>query len=425
MTNFSQEAVGDDLSNTDWCYMKFDVSVQCVINFNYLSSIAPDLAPADSAKTQSAAEIMKVIRSRLMRRRRKFEVLFNGINLIPKAQEGLTGTVDAKNGAIPQSCTISQLTNNTFLCVYRIVGHYWENNDIDPDRNPIVKNEAGAPVLFNRWTETQEVDNHNYTTRTRTGKFIIRSDNADGLIADQVRTQLASVGVPKGFLRERATYTISADGLGISYTIIDKEAFKLPPPGAFSARGRYIESTPKKMGAIRIGEVTISLKGDKETDQSFLIQQGLAICASKLNIRGRILRQETFANGGPIAGSILESASVAQGMYENEIEVTMRMMFGATHQRNQGLAAFASMNTVTPGSDFGIGKTPPYLVRGTSNFLLEAAAYYDPSIQFRFMTTHTRPFATRENPEVVRGNQIVLPSGDSREVGRAGLNKEP
>jgi hypothetical protein len=80
-----------------------------------------------------------------------------------------------------------------------------------------------------------QIDKFMASTRTRSGTFIIRSDNAERITADQIRTQMAVLGVPNGFQRESATYTQSTDGLSIKYDIVDKEYFKAPPQDAFEA----------------------------------------------------------------------------------------------------------------------------------------------------------------------------------------------
>ncbi len=396
-SRFNQEAVRDE-SDTDWHMTKIEVICQCVLNTAYLQAIAPDLIGLFSV--ENAADIMNVIRTRLLTHRKTLSVQFNGTELIPQPQGNNPGTVDAANGPKPQSCIITQLTNTTFLVTYHIIAHYWENTEVDEASANGVVNNPGNNVLFNRWEETAEIDDCNYTRRIRNGRFKIRSDNVDGTIADNIRSKMAVVGVPEGFMRESSHYTISPDGLAIAYRVTDKEVFKMPPNPAFKADGEYIESTTMK-GVQRWGQVRVKLQGDRATDQNELIKKSVIICSSKLSINGA--SQTDIAKGF----SILDMASIQVGMYENYVECNMRArMKPRTKGRIDGVAGinFKSM-TETPLSPF-TQKRPAYRDFGTAGFLLQAAAYYDPNIT----TT------------------VLSPTGQlsvGQEVGTAGRTLEP
>lgn len=420
ITQFSQEALGDDKGDTDWCYTKFDITVQCVLNANYLALVAPDLIRGDgSLATTNASDIMAVIRSRLLQRRRAFSMTFNGAQLIPESAGGVPGTVDARNGPIPKSCDVRQLTNTTFLMTYNIVAHYWENNDVSQN-NPIVKNKKGSQILYNRWSETVDFDHCQYTKRTRQGKFIIRSDNQEGNIADQVRQQMAIVGVPPGFLRESSHYTVSPDGLGIEYTIVDREVFKLPPAPAFESEGYYRESTTHAVGTIRSCECRVKLKGDKFTDQSALITKAIGIASNKLFTRSKQL-------GGRNAIIRILEASLEVNLYKNEVEYVAIYMMSATPERLaeigedpiNGVAGFAGIKTDTPLSD-GVTTPPKYFGRGTASLLLKAAAYFDPNLLNQQLMPDT---GTAANTLVTRGYGAQQ-FGVGLEVGQAGNEKE-
>ena len=412
ITSFQQEAVGDDISNTDWAYTKFDITVQCVLNAAYLGLVAPTLISGGNPVTDNPALIMKLLRSQLLKRRRALSITFNGVELIPQPtavvtddENSVTGTVDARNGPIPISCTIMDMTNVTFLMVFRITAHYWENNTVNP-ANPvqddIVTNQTGNNVLFNRWTESVDIDNCNYTTVSRDGKFVIRSDNPTGQIVDKFRSQMAILGVPPGFLRESSHYTVSPDGLALQYRVTDKEVFKMPPDPAFTADGDYYESAPVRGGQIIYLECRVRLKGAKDTDQSELIQTALNVAATKIRKRGKVRNPTTGFN-------IMESAGVRVKLYENEVEVTLKAMATPDNKRVFTLDGFYDMSTETPLSTDADDYSPNYPIRGTANQLIQAAAYYDPSLKSIKMGSD---------------GQLVGVAG-GLEVGQAGANKEP
>lgn len=521
-TTFSQDVVRDE-SGTDWHLTKFEIKTACIINANYLAMLAPDLFVAGNPVTSNPADIMAVVQPRLMQHRRDLSFTFNGVELIPRPQQGLTGTVDAMNGPKPQSCTYTLLTNTTFLMTYYIIAHYWVNNKVNPrdqaaihaallsvdaaedvltlaretgddfviaaaeaalqaakDRldalgAPLVVNQPGNDVLYNRWSESVTIDEQNYTRRTREGKFIIRSDNADGKLADELRSQMAVVSVPDGFVRESARYTVDQSGLGLSYTIIDKEVFKQPPGKAFKAQGYYIESTPLLMGGVRFAEVVVTLWGDKSGDQSELASLAVRVASNKLDARGK--------QGQAFKAAIFKDASMRMQLYENKVEFRIKAMIGPDKARTFGQAgaiggvraflhgvfginviqavrgalgegaapnpgagagaagvgaaaaaqrlpapapdnplnSFVGMDASAPGSDDD--STPPsFLDRGTASLLLQAAAYYDPSLRDTKLGPG-KPFG--DNAKSVKESSHTQLTGTARKVGEAGKTKEP
>lgn len=455
-TSFKQEAVMDDVSGTDWCYTKYDIQIQCVINTQYLPTIIPvyqDI-PAGPGVTNfdNPAKIMVYVRNQLLKPRKHLSMRFNNTELIPQSfdfnapadadglQPLLRGTVDAKNGPLPQSCVYNQLTNTTFLLTYHIIANYWETGTVTGNANqlnpppgggiftPPVE-QTGNCVLFNRWSETMDIDNANYTTRTRDGKFVIRSDNDSGIIADQLRSQMAVVGVPPGFVRNSSKYTVDPSGLGISYTIIDREVYRLPPYPAFEAQGEYTETVGMLGIYPRFAEVHLVLKGggNTATSQGRLLQAALDICTAKLkangapinNIGGNINHQGEIDESQ--AASFLTDGSIKVSMYENKVEVFMRAMKILAYStapfdqippnRIDGISFPEGINikamTNTPadpwppnqGSTNNPGQ-PNYKDYGNAGRILHAAAYYDPALRNAFLNK-----SAGQNIQVPQGNE--------------------
>ena len=241
-TQFNQDAVYDDQGGADWILTKFDISVQAIIHPNHLNQMIQDAGLIASPNMQNPANIMNVVRLRLMQPRKDFHYFVNGVDLIPKKPALYLGTVDAKNGPQPQSCVITQLTEASFLITYRIIANYWERISTDGNLTDVTTSLSSNPVLSNRWSETVEIDNCNYSKHTREGKFTIHSDNSASAIADMARRMSVATGITDGFLRESSTYTVSPDGLSVTYKLVDKEQFKMPPKGAYEASGEYEET---------------------------------------------------------------------------------------------------------------------------------------------------------------------------------------
>ncbi len=367
----------DDMGDTDWYLQKFDIETQCLINTDYLAALAPSLV----GQVNDPATIMQLIRAKLMTHRKELSVTFNDRELIPQVLVGNPGTVDAQNGPKPQSCDFVEMTNTMFIMRYHIIAHYWENNEFEEDD---VQNVAGNAVLYNRWSETVDIDNRNFTTRTRDGKFIIRSDNPQGKIADELRTQMAVVGVPDDFLRVRSHYKVDPSGLAIQYQVVDQEVFTKPPDPAFKAQGYYRESTTIN-GAKRYGEVFIHLEGDRNTSQVKLMKLAIDVASGKMAKEGARL------TGDPRKGfQIIENAVLHQDLYDNVVEFSIRGLIAATKERLKPgggkitsialdpIAGFTGISSRTPRSDPTYH--PAYKDRGTASILMQAAKYFDPNL---------------------------------------------
>ncbi len=390
LTEFLQEPVADDVGGVDRCLTRVTMTAQTIIHFAYLRMLASSLMDGNNPLTRNPADIMNAIRDKLLGYRKRWSVKINEVEQVPAIQDGNAGVVDAQNGPMPQFCNVTDLTDSSYLMTYKVVGHYWENPQIGtsslstnpgPGGSGLVTNKRGASVLFNRWSETVDINGLNYSTRVREGKYKIRSDNANGEIADALRDRMAVVGIPQGFLRDGSSYAVTPDGLAISYRVTDKEVFKMPPAPALKATGTYYETTTN-YGYKRFGGVRLSLEGGKTTDQAKLLETAVGVASSKLVIAGALLNAQT---GG---FAFLDHSMIEVDMYENRVSVDMRCLMKPGGGGGNGLVGsrFTGVNmrfgkmTFTPQSD-GVSYKPSYPIRGTADLpLLKAAAYYDPSI---------------------------------------------
>ena len=382
-SSFNQEAVPDE-SGTDWTLMKFDISVSCVVGVDYIRLLLPDLEGASNP--DSAAAIMNLVRVRLLQRRKTLSVVVNGVELIPARMNNQPGTVDAKNGPIPQSCLVTELSSETFMVSFHIIAHYWQNLREGVTQDLVLRNTNGGAVISNRWTEMVDMDDCMKSTKTRNGTFTIRSDNRQGLIADLLRAQMAVVGIPDGYLRKSSRYEISADGLSVKYSITDEEYFKPPPAGVYRAQGTFTMTT-SKLGVFTYAECRVKLTGTQSnslTPQNRLVQLAVGMAAQKVYIAGAKTLAEDKQKGKGF--SMLESANVAVEMWENSVTVSIRAMVQKGKKRIDGVSfapdAYLKNAAVTkvPGCE-GPRPRPTYYDRGTAGIILQAAAYYDPSLE--------------------------------------------
>ena len=446
ITKFDQRALYDP-SETDWYCVEFDISANCTINSSYIQ------VNTGGSNATNPADITGLLTTLLLKSRKTLSVKFNGVELIPQ-KAGVTGTVDAQNGPKPQFCNIISMTDTTFLLLYGIKASYWVNAKVNAN-SPIISNQAGSPVLYNRWSETADIDTYNYTKRTREGKVLIRSDNKQGFVADQVRNQMAVVGVPENFLREDSNYVVDPSGLGLAYRVTDREVYKMPPKPAFTAEGEYTESAPKAGGPIRYGEVRVRLKGartlptTKVDPQTYLVQTAISVAVGKLT-----------ANCDGLKPYNIIDARVSVGLYDNWVEVYMKAMYELSEKEIAVTPAVSVANaiiagvlgapltiafpaftgigtkikgpgagpngvgpgmTYTPGTDGEEVYTPPYLNRGSAGLLLQTAAYYDPSLADNELVAGA-PITSNNPLTATRDGRVQLNHG--LQPGRAGLTPE-
>lgn len=444
-TTFEQDVVYNQ--DVDWYLTKYSITVQCLINGAYIAEISSRIA----ADTTNPARIMQIIRNKLMQPRKLLSYQVGGVEMIPqRLRDNMNatiqpGTVDAQNGPKPISCTYISLTNTTFLLQFAIEAHYWENNDPTRIANPLNKNLKSNPVLFNRWTESVDFDQSLYCTRTREGKYVIRSDNAEGGSADFFRASMASLALTPGCMRTVSRYKISPDGLGIDYTIVDKEVFRRPPPPAYEASGEYAESVADNGGLRRFCVATVRLRGSRTGQrqavtpnpnpkavlnpplitnptnaieaQMQLFSVAVAIVSRKLRING-----VAFPSIGNKNGTVLEGGYFKTDMYKNEVECMLKVSANPRTRgdprdvRMEGWPAisFARGITATPFSD-GLDYTPILPIRGTlpiaaPGLMLQTARYYDPNIASMVMNAST-------------GQLTPNPPGTT--IGTAGKTLEP
>lgn len=383
-TSFSQESVFES-SDTDKLYTKTDATCQCVINTDYIATIGGGAAGGP-------AEIMSTIRAKLLQPRKALSITFNGTNLVPAQPAGKT--VDAKNGPHPMSCSYQLLTNTTFLMSFRIVTYQAEGS----------RGELNTTALSDRWTESIEFDAGSYGTRRRDGVVIISSSNPAGQQAKNIQNQLAVVGIPKGFVRQSSRYEVSPDGLELRFSVVDQEKFYMPPDPAYEAAGQYKERSPK-MGAFRWAEMNVRLKGRKDVKQGDLLNTAAGVCASKLLMQGG-----NIAGGGPGGALVanaqgffarLEETVFTISNYENEVEVYMRAMLPPYRQAiKDGVAGvlFEAM-VATPRGSIPPTPSPLHYRTGTSDFLPQAAAFFDPD----FGKTRLQPETGQLTPGTIPG----------------------
>jgi hypothetical protein len=371
-----------DESGTDAVYTKIDLTVQVLINKAFFTMMGLQT-------TDALADGMRYIRYKLLQPRKALSVKVGDKDLVPGQQiKNQNRTVDAKNG--PQTkCTITELTENSFLVTFQAIGHYWENYNNNVATATAGRNQDGNSVISCRWSESQEIDARNFSKRIRDGVYIIRSDNTDRRNSGfpDFLSGLAVCGINPGFVRKVARYTVQPDGLAVRFYLEDQEVYLMPPLPAFEAQGYYSETTQQN-GATRYGECWVKLYGNKgdtagEDSKDVLLTTALLVMIKKLKQVNTGDKGSIIAAPAPLRDRVLISSLIKTELYDNVVEVRAVYQLGPYARKRAGgvdSIDFTGLLNYPFGSEPGTPR-PATSDRGSSRLLLQAAAYFDPSLR--------------------------------------------
>lgn len=209
---------------------------------------------------------------------------------------------DVKNGPFPEIVSLTNLTGNHSCHLrFRVTCHVRDC--------PL----GGPQWLSNRWEERVSLDGKKgITTRTRTGKLIIRP----GPFGADAFRGVATPPIPEGFDRITEDIAIQSDGLALTYTFVDRDAAVLPPEGATDSSGEFRVAADR--GVFRYAECSIHLTGDPKQTKERLVALATVVAIDRLEAAGLAKDKE--------GTWILLNAGIAEKMYENEVSVTVRAL---------------------------------------------------------------------------------------------------
>lgn len=353
----AQEPQYED-GGTDYEYTKNTFHVTGLVA--YVSpGLGGPLGPGLITDGASAAYIAAAIRHDFLVPRKPFYFIVNGSTYM-QVPSGL----DVKNGPKPISCNVTAIHGDQVFYVDYTIEVYSKECS------------TALNFLTHRWEDSVSIDQDKRTTATRSGRITCRSDILAN--ADQLRG-IVSLPVPQGFVRTKADYKLSRDGLVLQYTFVDHEVDCQPPTlaGATQAEGQFLESctTPHGVGN-RSGEVRVKLKAGADGQTDVLIQQALRIAIMRLGGELAGPTDDLTKTGKPM----LKGFSVEESLYTNEVNCTLKFLRAQPKARKGGvpITDLEQWGVFPDGSD-GVG--PPELGdRGTASLNLIAAALQDPCL---------------------------------------------
>ena len=131
-----------------------------------------------------------------------------------------------------------------------------------------------------------------------------------------------------------------------------------------------METTTRGDGK-RFAEVRLHLQGTKAVPQHELVRTLVALMAKKLELVEAPLGDKAVT---------VQRASIQVDMFNNSVEGSVAVLFNPNKKRRSTIAFIKDKICITPLVDDVKLAIPVYTLRGSASRLLQAAAYYDPSL---------------------------------------------
>jgi hypothetical protein len=275
------------------------------------------------------AALLNTYRTTLLEPRKTLTFAIDGVNVV-----NITGP-DANNGPLPTYVKVYKIIGNTILVDFAI--ECWtlacENGQSSSPGEPI------NPIISNRWSQTQEVDENGLSTITTNGKFVIAG--SAGVNPDTLRNSIFPLTrISAGFTREKQEFTISSDETEYTYTIVDAEKFRPPTSPITTWTGTWTETM---VPFPQTGTLQITIQGSKTASKTDMF-----------TFLGQVIRSRIQINDVPTAMSITE------GLSDNMLSFSMTVVLLS----NQGTAKVSNSNgkvlgmfSVIPGGGGGLTTT--------------------------------------------------------------------
>lgn len=300
--------------NTTYLYDEFTIRVHALMNAG--------LAPAKPL--EAPARTLVGVRTCLTQLRKELIFSDNGNNLIVSPAAGTT--VDAKNGPMPTSVNVKQITPATYSVEFEV--KTWlscrREGDCGQQGTP-------TPYLAHRWSETQQIDETFKSKWIRKGRIWFRSDMlaATNTTADDYRGQIVGACPLKArHIRVGSEYTVQEDGLVIDYTITDQEVYAVPLAGLVKFEAEYRSTS--QAGAVFQEEMHVRVWGDNLTPKGTLFQAAATIAAARLAVKN------LFQTGGGAQGAI-HNGYFLDRLHENYVEIHLKLLPATFVQTYYGL----------------------------------------------------------------------------------------
>ena len=216
-------------------------------------------------------------------------------------------------------------------------------------------------VISHTYTVSHSLDSRFYITRDVHGVIRVRQtaaapyNNADAL------RNLGVPDLPDGFQRKSMTFLLSADGLTLTYTIQDKEVFRVAPLSATEARATFSQ---QMSNYIWYSHFTMELKGNKNQDQLSMFNDIFTVAKARVNFDDPTL--------------FIQQASIEEDLYDNVVRFQITVMNAVNKSDTPMRPANSLMFTGVPGNDANQNaQLGPY---GSAMLMAVKTAFFSPCV---------------------------------------------
>lgn len=250
-SDYSERNVYTD-DGKDYLYTEVTISIGC------------PLVPSLQSDTHSVTYYKQNLQPILTQPRGNLTYTVNGENVI--SQIG----ADVKDGPKPQEVVFEEIKGVGIYLSFTVITHIVVCDS--PSQSP-------PNVLSNRWTMASDIDTNLLTTRTTSGRLIIKG--GANLDIDDFR-HFCVPPKPRGFDR-KMHFVVQSDGLAMDYTITDIESHSVVPYPIAKWDASYSEVIPNgNTVRVQFTARAIGVPGSNTADVlTFLV----AVAASRIDFR--------------------------------------------------------------------------------------------------------------------------------------------
>jgi hypothetical protein len=274
-------------------------------------------------KAKSAPASLQDIKGLLSEPRKQLIVMMNSKRvLICKPTEMATDLKDldrdTDNGPKPVSVTITRAVSDKSVRVVFAISCVKLANKGQ-------YNFPESPVINNRWSIQEVMDDNFFTTRVIKGRLRLSASLAEKEGGQQTNKPFAYrvahywkfmtlPALENGFKRERIDFAVAENGLDCDYIVTDRQVHTAAPWPATKMQATHTERTAN--GVHFFADVNVRLEGPPHIDKRALIERAVQICDAKLGFRAMKYNQDYF----------LEDSSITDHIGEvNTVEMRMRI----------------------------------------------------------------------------------------------------
>ena len=265
-------------------------------------------------------------------------------------------TVDVANGCFPRSCIIKDQLGLGFATIQYTIEYatkYCGNTQT-----------TSLAILSNRFSVTHTLDKDFLTKREIKGKIVFNSKADFSINPDAYRNYVTPV-LPSMMERTSVSYTVEADGVSLSYSIIDEEVYTTAPAPATTASGSSkvdFQLNPES-GVTWLRSANITLTGAATTKKIDLYNAAYAVIDTILGL-----------SNSDINSSLLKSFSLEEELFQNKISISAskKVFTGANLLPTNGNLHFFEQ---IKGSTNNLPDLSPY---GSAMIGVANMMYYDP-----------------------------------------------